>query len=732
MHLLPDIAIGHTARLVLFDLEFHAHPSESSFRLGPTTQRFVQVTPEWCDRDAVLLMADVELYCARENDRCFVWYDGVRWPDTDVESKRFSHGDHIRIALPPTDRFVCSTPQMVRWTQSGFNDEEILHFTAEHEAAAGYSPSLLDQDEVRALATPHLEQLEVENDSFQAMQHSTVLLTTHGTNISPTSDSGESVIPEDWIIDLQRIVEQHEVQCNIAQQDEFLVSVYTWLLDHQDRKTCHEPKIAILGGDPSEWYEDILQPWRYYIAKEEQIFLDLVQPRTPRADVEEHIAHILLTKRSTALSSTLLSLEFVDPLQRSVVVRYATVLPRHCTVQDLSDANSFFANLPFSRLVWTHPEVKEEDHVFETRNGMGIIIKVLPERVASPTPSDHTNEPLQPLSDVTNLMQTRDILGKTCLQKFSADADEIQPLCSFTDEFLEAVAAHRDAEQMEPPMHLIPDPRSIDAQPESIRDLWERFTDAQAASPIASGNVQRVESWFLNHRSFTRCHHPRITLLYEDFLVWHQALVNTWQDKLEGQEDISFAIVHPLPEDAASGIIAQLIVTQHAMPEFRSSVLSVYDTDPDIERSPRTFAVVLPQHLDLESLLRFLNLLSDCTPPDRRNHCTLWFGRIPIASHTILNVHMGHAFRLLVSRGEPVAIAQLLAMSSSQLREVLQRSRLTEIFVRPPDPSFLPAAQNESERIPFQLELPMDRRPDWILSLESLYDRHHIVEDIEV
>lgn len=146
VHLLPDIAIGHTAGLALFDLEFHAHPTESSFRLGPTVQRFVHVTPEWCDRDAVLLMADVELYCACENDRCFVWYDGVRWPDTDAEQKKISHGDHIRIALPPTDRSVCSTLQMVRWTQSGYNGEEILHFTTEHEAVAGYSPSLLEQD----------------------------------------------------------------------------------------------------------------------------------------------------------------------------------------------------------------------------------------------------------------------------------------------------------------------------------------------------------------------------------------------------------------------------------------------------------------------------------------------------------------------------------------------------------------------------------------------------------
>ena len=105
-----------------------------------------------------------------------------------------------------------------------------------------------------------------------------------------------------------------------------------------------------------------------------------------------------------------------------------------------------------------------------------------------------------------------------------------------------------------------------------------------------------------------------------------------------------------MPEDAVTGILAQLIVTQKAEQDRRSSVLSVYDTDEDQDRMPYTFAIVLSRQISLDSMLTFLNLHEDCPPLDRRNQCSLWFGRIPIAASNFVNVHSGYAFRLLISR----------------------------------------------------------------------------------
>ena len=153
VHLFPDIAVGQVARLVLFDVEFHAHRTEVNFRLGPATQRFVLPVPLYADRSDILTAANVEKYCEQKNDRCFVWYDGHIWLDTDLQRRLLVHGDHVRIAVPPSERYECSTVQLVEWTQEGLSQQELLDRALQHEAVAGYSPSLLAEEDVRDLAT---------------------------------------------------------------------------------------------------------------------------------------------------------------------------------------------------------------------------------------------------------------------------------------------------------------------------------------------------------------------------------------------------------------------------------------------------------------------------------------------------------------------------------------------------------------------------------------------------
>lgn len=58
--------------------------------------------------------------------------------------------------------------------------------------------------------------------------------------------------------------------------------------------------------------------------------------------------------------------------------------------------------------------------------------------------------------------------------------------------------------------------------------------------------------------------------------------------------EITFAVIYPESEDAAVGIVAQVLVTQKPLPALRSVLLSVYDSDVDAERNPYTFAIHLP------------------------------------------------------------------------------------------------------------------------------------------
>ena len=58
--------------------------------------------------------------------------------------------------------------------------------------------------------------------------------------------------------------------------------------------------------------------------------IDLVSSAIPRANIEEHLAHIILTKHPLDLSSVLASMEFVDAQAPSVIIRTAVAVPRGC------------------------------------------------------------------------------------------------------------------------------------------------------------------------------------------------------------------------------------------------------------------------------------------------------------------------------------------------------------------------------------------------------------------
>ena len=177
-------------------------------------------------------------------------------------------------------------------------------------------------------------------------------------------------------------------------------------------------------------------------------------------------------------------------------------------------------------------------------------------------------------------------------------------------------------------------------------------------------------------------------LLENVFRQWQTQLSATWADKVRDRQALTFALVHPEPEDIAVGVLAQIIVTEGAVADSRSNVISVYDSDPDMERSPYTLAMVLPRRLNLAGLLSVLHLQAECPPHALENLCSLWIGRIPIGSNHEVNVFMRNAFRLILSRGYDWMF-HILTLDNAQLRRILQRAIRSEVFDRPPEPNFV-------------------------------------------
>lgn len=712
-HLLNDIPVGHVARLVLFDLELHGHKIEPHFRLGPSTERFVMPVPERTDRNGILVLADVDKYCKAESGRCLVFHNTLRWPDHDLSIRQFAHGDTIRIALPPSDRFECPTDQLVTWTQQDLTDIDILHQMGQGSPAEGYSPSLLGDEDARALAAPstlHARDEESEVDNFHAMQRQLSVSAVGSESSEHSSDS--SLISPDWFIDLQRIVNRHVSSCDADRQDEVLFSVYTWLLNHENRRLCNAPKIAVLGGDPSEWREDIISPWRFHIDPNHETFIDVVSPHSPRADIEEHIAHVIITQKPTVFSSALLSLDFLDPNARSVILRFAMAVPRVCTPGEIAEVVPYFASIAEARLSWVHPASFTSDHTFQVHNGMGILINVEPE-------DDHEDAPGN-IEDFSVLQTSASIDAGSVV-----DPKAPEPSCSIMDELLEAINAANNAIEDQP---TLLDPTSLDAQPAGTRDLWERLTDQLVLDDGDPTRHHRIESWLLDHRiGHHRCHSSRIVTVNENFISWRSSFVATWQDRLTDWDDFSLAIVHPESEDRAAGVFAQVIVTLHSMPELRSVLLSVYDSDPELERNPHTFAVVVPRQFDFDECLELLHLQSDCPPANLRNRCTLWFGAAPLVPNRQIVAQHGHAFRLVLCRGVRIEPPELLAMDSSMLQQMIQDALVCDIYARPPEPSFTQGLNRNLAGAPDNV-LHSDIRPIWITELHHRFSQVFTVE----
>ena len=314
-HIIDDVPLGRADRLALFDVQYHAHSIELNFRLGPVVVRSVLLVPPISVRNDMLKAARVDRFCRAENNRCLVFHNEKRWPDYDEAPRAVSHGDYIRIAVPPSERFACSTMTLAEMMQQGSSDQQIYDTLFEDEVASNVSPSMLNDSEVRGLAPEvshqaddlhnlqtmlrapdelhNLDSLveEEASDEIQAMQVGSSMLTAKQDDSREDSSDSLSPVPEDWMIDLKRVVQGNVDQCQADEHHEFLFSIYTWLVDHEDMHLCREPKIVVLGDDPSEWAEDITEQWRFHIQPGDHVFYDLVTPSSQRIGIEEHLAH---------------------------------------------------------------------------------------------------------------------------------------------------------------------------------------------------------------------------------------------------------------------------------------------------------------------------------------------------------------------------------------------------------------------------------------------------------
>ena len=744
VHVVNDIPHHTAGRLVLLDIAYHAHRVEMNFQSGPTVSRQVLPLPRHVNRNELLACAKVERYCRAENGRCLVFINSRRWPDYDVDRKTIADGDYIKIAVPPSERFTCPTEVITELTQRGFTDQQILDEIFNDEAVSDVSPDMLNDEEVRQLAAPR----HPDGDVALLMQLASSSNVDQPVSQSLNSrESTESVIPQDWLIDLQRIVSPLE-RCDADVAQEFLFSVYTWLVDHQNEKICKEPKVVVLGGNPSEWEEDIRQPWQHLLEHREHVFFDLAAPTARRSDLEEHVAHIILTRNHNDKSSVLISIEFVASEAPSVVVRFAAVLPKKCTTADVTLAIPLLTAFSLNPVEWVVPSLKDNHQSFDTWSGMGLIAKVLPHPEGHLIDGDDEEHSLLQFQvNGMSFVQShlRSLVGNPLLSSESqCDSQlgyKILPFqrqmsgpssgnvkLSLTEEFIRYVQAV--GSQVDNVDTNVPMPDGLQDQPLWIQDLWEKWAETLAQTGGNPEDGPRIETWFSNPRRWSSCANSRIVVLSTNYQHWERELLAAWPDKADLTLPTQYAIVFPTPDDADRTAQEQLVIEQQSEPFSRTVVATLYDTDWDGGR-PSSIALVAADRLDVRSFITMMGYSELCSPEHERNECLMWMGNIAIHQDQTINVRLGNAFKLLVRRGIKVSVQELLSMSDHRLRSELQSAIGGYIFRRPNIqgfPSDANALNNPTTQEGSLQQSRDDYPPDWLNSLQECFDRCAVVE----
>ena len=81
--------------------------------------------PEIVHRDQLLRSAGVKPYCQTLHDGCLVWHRGRLIPAQSHATFQLSHGDYIRVVVPPFDRPEVPTHFAVRACQAGLGKDQI-------------------------------------------------------------------------------------------------------------------------------------------------------------------------------------------------------------------------------------------------------------------------------------------------------------------------------------------------------------------------------------------------------------------------------------------------------------------------------------------------------------------------------------------------------------------------------------------------------------------------------
>ena len=426
-----------------------------------------------------------------------------------------------------------------------------------------------------------------------------------------------------WVVQQRLADSAHDVATPVA--------FATWFIDATRLpRTDHFQKV-VLPSQRSLWTQELARRWHDFIDPSVPLEFHLVQP-SPLGGDPDIIGHVILRQHTfDAQRAALLSvIDWNDDPWNPMYV---------CTL--LSPVTTYEDILYEAMVENDCPPVRADAHCSVQHGSI-----MLTPGIRFPVRHGYGFEVAASIDDECQAPAGVDSLAliQLSFRKVHSVIHQLQAVVhAASNAAADATYAHIGDDDTMP---LLPRDGRLPAETDAIshmRSKWRTF-----ARPIASTHelAATVVVWFLDHIRMPQCYQSRTVMLFEDWNEWEPLLLHAWRDALLPDSAVLVHTAYPDPEDTDTHVLAHVILTQQAIPGFKSILISTYDSA--FPGEVRLHASMAPDPLPRHTLYALAYLDRDCAAT--QNTCSAWHGMHELPPLEAMLLHHGMSFIVAIHR----------------------------------------------------------------------------------
>ena len=626
-----DLQQGSTLQLILMDVEFHSALPE----IQPEVVRRVVKLPRNIGRLAILNRLGLGEYCRRSQQNCILWHndDIISWHS--ARPLALSHGDYMRIAVPPGQEEVhhIATRCVATACHQGISIGELCNRHALF--AAGWYDTIIgppfvplppDLDGFSMLQlsvdTPPLEQppwfllgkqhcrindnepLEhFEDDPGDITRH--IVISDQATPPGGIHPNPELDRQPEHVHNLLGQLEEHGLL--EVEEEGRVLYVVTWFLNFPQHARCTASRTVRLTTNFAQWNNDFLRAWRELLEPGQAVEFFLVFPQPPSTRMQPAVLpHLILLQRSPEARRAAVITTVDSRFPTDHFDHVALFVPLHAGKQEVIAAadkieDCYPSVSDLQCMTWHGDQQLQDEQGIVTHHGIAFLLIIQDMRRMTQTAWDDDEQ------DALHLMQHGRIQQSSVSRastSFHWQASGLNPAAPVFD-------PHR------PSIQALSEPM------QDLHHLWEQH----AHQCEEADRFIDIEVWFVDHaRKCFQCDASRKVRLHEDFSSWEAEIEYVWNDYRVTGETLEYHLVDPMPSYLHPETAAHMILIQSPHAQLVTSLLTFYEGTRGAHHFQFQNAITTHEHIWIQHLAQGLNVHRQCFGPNPTSNCQVWYG----------------------------------------------------------------------------------------------------------